>query len=120
MIRSPEKKQIFPIISTVLILVIFGAFFLLIAAPSDMETGGNKLCSSRIFDSFDHLDWLVEDESIRYSNYSYSAMGNVIFRELLFVEKQSADEYLSELSVQTIKSNFPIIIDNNREIKLLI
>ena len=114
------KKQLPPIVAAMLVLVILGIYVLVIGDPPDVvETGEKRLCPSRVFDQFDQSDWLAENYN-RVNNTSSSNLWNPLFRELIPAVAQTTDDYLTMVSIQTVRADDFPNIKNTIQIKLRI
>jgi len=106
MVGSPIKRFFSPTIAAILILVIFGVYILIITDPPDgIEINMKKLCQIRVFNKFDHSDWLADNAGGFNSGNNDALLRGGVFRELILSAMHSADGYLSELSIQTAKNN---------------
>jgi len=122
MAESSRKKQLYSIITAVLVLVIFSIYVLeLDDPPSNIIIYRNQQCQKKFMEAIDYDDWMDESRGSRRSNnFSSPLPQSSMFRELIFVEILSIDRNLSELSVQTaIINRFPNI-KNYIPVKLLI
>jgi len=115
------KRFISPIIAAILVLVIFGVYILIITDPPDgIEISGKKLGPARVFDKFDHSDWLAENSVGINRGNNDALLRSGVFRELILFAMHSTDGYLSELSIQTAKNNYYSGIIDAIQIKLRI
>lgn len=124
MFQSADKKRLYPIVVSILVITIFGTFaFSMTEIPNTPGSAGNKPCSSGIFSPVDHtIDWLAEDTPTvsRANKTSSSAMWNWLPRLLTPVQIHSTAEHLIAFSAYTAKSGYFYNNKNTIQLKLRI
>jgi len=114
-------RRLSSVIAAVLTFIVFSLNILEIDdPPNGIEICKSKQCPIRNIDAIEYLSLIDENRPNRRNNASSSFQKNSILHELFFTEIYGLDAYLSELSVQTVKTLQFSKLKNDVQIKLRI
>jgi hypothetical protein len=120
MCKSAEKKRLYTIVVSILVITICGTFaFSMTEIPDISGLAGNKPYSNGIFSPVGHtVDWLAEDTPTvgRANKTSSSAMRNWLTPDQI----HNTAEYIFAFSVHTAKSDYFYNNKNTIQLKLRI